>query len=450
MASTGAEGPLSGRELDGRMAGDRGAIDTERADVDDAVLEALELPLNGPRRFWLGFVFVDERRLAVRAHALADELVRGRRLKLDVHTASDAGALDRLAREMVRHEATEEPVWADWSAVGSDKADRAAVECALTLMNAARTRLSKALHGGLVIVAPSWSEQICALGAVDLWSGREFALRLRPTMKRSGTTRDVGVDVGHRLQLWRRFAPTEVMRSLRERGVSAALERVSALNAEADPQDRPRLATVFAGLALDAGDREAATKSVHAVLERGDAPPEVLAAAIEIAAVGSRDPMLATGLWRQAVVAAQERLGADHPDTLASRNNLASAYRSAGDLARAVPLLEATLSDSERVLGSDHPDTLASRNNLAYAYESAGDLARAVPLLEATLSDRERVLGSDHPDTLTSRNNLAAAYESAGDLARAIPLYEATLSDSERVLGPGSAVGGHTAMILRR
>ncbi|HRY10866.1 MAG TPA: tetratricopeptide repeat-containing protein, partial [Candidatus Nanopelagicales bacterium] len=78
--------------------------------------------------------------------------------------------------------------------------------------------------------------------------------------------------------------------------------------------------------------------------------------------------------------------------------------------------------DLRRVLGPDHPDTLASRNNLAGAYESAGDLARAIPLYQQTLTDRERVLGPDHPDTLTSRNNLAGAYESAGDLARAIPL----------------------------
>ncbi|MEU1827517.1 tetratricopeptide repeat protein, partial [Streptomyces abikoensis] len=44
-----------------------------------------------------------------------------------------------------------------------------------------------------------------------------------------------------------------------------------------------------------------------------------------------------------------------------------------------MPLYEQTLTDSMRVLGADHPDTLASRNNLAYAYESAGDLGRAVP-----------------------------------------------------------------------
>ncbi|NLH71117.1 MAG: tetratricopeptide repeat protein, partial [Brooklawnia sp.] len=83
----------------------------------------------------------------------------------------------------------------------------------------------------------------------------------------------------------------------------------------------------------------------------------------------------------------------------------------------------------------DHPDTLTSRNNLAYAYESAGDLARAISLYEETLNDCIRVLGEDHPDTLTSRNNLAYAYRSAGDLARAIPLYERTLNDRIGILG---------------
>ncbi|MBE1584427.1 tetratricopeptide repeat protein [Nonomuraea angiospora] len=138
----------------------------------------------------------------------------------------------------------------------------------------------------------------------------------------------------------------------------------------------------------------------------------------------------------EATIADRERvLGADHPFTLISRNNLASAYESAGDLGRAIPLYQATLADRERVLGADHPDTLSSRNNLAYAYESAGDLRRAIPLYEATLADRERVLGADHPSTLASRNNLASAYDSAGDPGRAIPLFEATLADCERVLG---------------
>jgi hypothetical protein len=58
------------------------------------------------------------------------------------------------------------------------------------------------------------------------------------------------------------------------------------------------------------------------------------------------------------------------------------------------------------VLGADHPRTLASRNNLAGTFASAGRLEQAIPLYEQTLADCERVLGADHPDTLASRNNL--------------------------------------------
>ena len=53
--------------------------------------------------------------------------------------------------------------------------------------------------------------------------------------------------------------------------------------------------------------------------------------------------------------------------------------------------------------GETHPDTLASRNNLARAYKAAGRLAEAIPLYERTLSDCEQVLGETHPDTLASR-----------------------------------------------
>ncbi|MEV8633803.1 tetratricopeptide repeat protein, partial [Streptosporangium sp. NPDC051023] len=141
-------------------------------------------------------------------------------------------------------------------------------------------------------------------------------------------------------------------------------------------------------------------------------------------------------LYEQTLTDAIRILGTDHPDTLASRNNLTGAYESAGDLGLAIPLYERTLTDFIRILGTDHPHTLTGRNNLAYAYESAGDPGRAIPLYEQTLTDRTRVLGPDHPDTLASRNNLAGAYRAAGDPGRAIPLYEQTLTDRTRVLGP--------------
>lgn len=129
-------------------------------------------------------------------------------------------------------------------------------------------------------------------------------------------------------------------------------------------------------------------------------------------------------------------LGPDHPETLESRHNLAVAYRSAGRINEAIQLHHTTLRDYERVLGLDHRDTLESRHNLANAYWSAGHLNEAIALHQETLNHRERVLGLDHPDTLRSRNNLAITHWSAGRLNEAIALFKATLADDKRVLGP--------------
>src|ERR1019366_5295094 len=82
----------------------------------------------------------------------------------------------------------------------------------------------------------------------------------------------------------------------------------------------------------------------------------------------------------------------------------------AGRTAEAVALLEETPADRERVVGADHPDTLATRGDLAAAYREAGRTAEAIAVLEQALADRERVLGADHPDTLATRGDLAAAY----------------------------------------
>ena len=127
-------------------------------------------------------------------------------------------------------------------------------------------------------------------------------------------------------------------------------------------------------------------------------------------------------------------LGADHLDTLNTRNNLAGAYKSAGRFGEAIELYEQVLAEYERVLGADHPDMLI-RNNLAVAYLSVGRFGEAIELFERVLAEYERVLGADHPDTLTVRNNLAGAYDSAGRLAEAIDAWKELLPDCQRILG---------------
>jgi tetratricopeptide (TPR) repeat protein len=131
-----------------------------------------------------------------------------------------------------------------------------------------------------------------------------------------------------------------------------------------------------------------------------------------------------------------ERAGADRRRIgVSGSGDRPGGDRDTGPTAEAIPLLEQTLADRERLLGDDHPSTLYSRNNLALAYRDAGQTTEAITLLERTLADCERVLGHDHPDTLFSRNNLAVAYRDAGRTSEAIALYKRTLADCERVLG---------------
>jgi hypothetical protein len=129
-------------------------------------------------------------------------------------------------------------------------------------------------------------------------------------------------------------------------------------------------------------------------------------------------------------------LGPDHPGTLASMNNLANAYQGAGQLERALPLLEQALAKMKEQLGPDHPETLTAMNNLAMAYQGAGQQERALPLLEQTLAKMREGYGPDHPDTLTAMNNLAMAYQGAGQREQALLLFERGLEKTREQLGP--------------
>jgi hypothetical protein len=56
----------------------------------------------------------------------------------------------------------------------------------------------------------------------------------------------------------------------------------------------------------------------------------------------------------------------------------------------------------KRVLGAEHPDTLTSMNNIAFMWKEHGRDAEALKLVEKCVLLRKRALGVDHPHTLSS------------------------------------------------
>jgi Tetratricopeptide repeat len=120
-----------------------------------------------------------------------------------------------------------------------------------------------------------------------------------------------------------------------------------------------------------------------------------------IAAGGRADQAIGVGEPLTADLALM--LGAGHPD----RWPRATTWLSPTPR-RAAPLRRRRCSSGRWPAGSgcwgpDHPDTLASRDNLGHAYQEAGRAGEAIALFEQTLATSTLTLGPDHPRTLISR-----------------------------------------------
>jgi len=133
---------------------------------------------------------------------------------------------------------------------------------------------------------------------------------------------------------------------------------------------------------------------------------------ISTAAVGallsSGNPLAAENLAQAAAAAVGKRLSADHQANLAVRSALADALDRLGKVPDAEQLYTTLLSDQQRVLGCDHPDTLATRFELARVIgHTRLRQAEAEQILRLVLPDMERALGNEHPSTVYARLNLA-------------------------------------------
>lgn len=138
---------------------------------------------------------------------------------------------------------------------------------------------------------------------------------------------------------------------------------------------------------------------------------------------------------KKSVALREKLLGANKPETLNGRSNLALSYLKAGQAPLAVEKLEEILKESEKQLGNDHLETLSARGNLAAAYQEMGQLNLAIPLLEETFKAREAKLGPDNPVTLLSRSNLGGAYLANGQYELALKVLDETFQARRAVLG---------------
>ncbi|MFX0199094.1 MAG: tetratricopeptide repeat protein [Candidatus Hodarchaeota archaeon] len=143
-------------------------------------------------------------------------------------------------------------------------------------------------------------------------------------------------------------------------------------------------------------------------------------------------------LFKRALKIYEKALGPEHPRHIlvaTSLNNLAGLYQAQGKYVEAEPLYRQALKIREKVLGKDHPDVVGSLNSVAAVYKAQGKYTEAEPLYRQALRIREKDLGKDHPDVVGSLNNLAAVYKVQGKYAEAEPIYRQALRIREKDLG---------------
>ncbi|MFE9446826.1 tetratricopeptide repeat protein [Streptomyces sp. NPDC006739] len=128
-------------------------------------------------------------------------------------------------------------------------------------------------------------------------------------------------------------------------------------------------------------------------------------------------------------------LGAEHTDTLRTRQSYAHSLGGAGTPVEAAGLLRHLLAEQIRLLGPDHEDTLRTRQYLAVNLGEAGHREEAVGMLRVLLADRGRVLGGEHEDTSRTRHMLARNLALTGARDEAVALLRQLVAERDRVLG---------------
>ena len=173
----------------------------------------------------------------------------------------------------------------------------------------------------------------------------------------------------------------------------------------------------------------------------GDEHPETLAAGHNLATAidNAGRPDEAIEAFERILEARRRVLGAVHVETLMTTINLANTLAERGRYDEAEPLFRDALESAGTALGENDDRTLGAVTGLAFVLNRQGDAAAAEPLYQRVLDGRLATLGPDHPGTLSSMNNLAATLQTLERFDEAETMYGDMIEGYSRVLGPEHA-----------
>lgn len=125
-----------------------------------------------------------------------------------------------------------------------------------------------------------------------------------------------------------------------------------------------------------------------------------------------------------------------HPNLTRARLRRVEVLRRMGRIEAAIAEARRAVDDIVRAYGREVPVYAAALNTLANALDSAGDPAKAVPVLEEAVELYRSQLGPEHGTTLRAQYNLALSLaRSAPTDPRSDQLFEEVLTTGRRVFG---------------
>jgi serine/threonine protein kinase len=145
----------------------------------------------------------------------------------------------------------------------------------------------------------------------------------------------------------------------------------------------------------------------------------------------------AESLFEKGIQAGKSFGEEDSRETLNTEHDLAWAVFQQGRVGEAEKIERGLLDTQRRVLGPDHPDTLATVEELAYTVcqEGKGKCSEGINLTRDVLEKQKRAFGPDAFYTLGTMDNLAIMLASDGRPEEAIALQQESLEKHIRVLG---------------
>jgi len=137
-------------------------------------------------------------------------------------------------------------------------------------------------------------------------------------------------------------------------------------------------------------------------------------------ALGGFDVTHHTMAWR----GMDETMGPEHPETLASRENLALLLVQTARYREAEAILRDVLAHRQNILGKRHLNTLRTYNSLGMALFHQKEFPEATVMCQFAYDGLMETRGAGHRDTRDSATNLAIIYRNQNRLMDAKALYD--------------------------